>query len=395
MYEAAKNIAKVALTNSPIPELNEVLIECNEDTGEVFLTATNHEVSIQYKLAASVEETGSILFNPQQLANIMQKTDGEFITLTSDKQNTLKITNGRCKYQFICLPSKGYPKPIMPFPEESIIMTGVCSLARKTIFAVSKDEHKPALQCVKLSFKNNAVHAAACDGLKMMLVKESADPTVEREFLLPGYSLQMLASIADDTDVFEVSDIGKEIVFVRGDMIFTIKKMLIGEFIDITKVISNIKPKYSAITEATKIKEALNLMSTAAFMGNIKVPINLVLSNGEIILRCDGDYSQASTTVPGNVIQNTPETGFYYDISALIKLFQVVCGKVKFEIDAKGYMLIKTRTEVYFQIPISKPVRRVDPIKKKVVNKSSQSEQEGEIKKNNSAKGAEDVKEVA
>jgi DNA polymerase III sliding clamp (beta) subunit (PCNA family) len=124
----------------------------------------------------------------------------------------------------------------MPFPEETVSLTGICSLAKRTTFAVSRDESKPALQCVNIKLKNNSVQAAACDSIRMMLVKDSAGPTDEQEFLLPGRSLQMLASVSTDADVFEVSDLGKEVVFVRGDMMFVIRKMVTGDYIDTSAV---------------------------------------------------------------------------------------------------------------------------------------------------------------
>jgi hypothetical protein len=80
------------------------------------------------------------------------------------------------------------------------------------------------------------------------------------------------------------------------------------------------------------------------------------------------------------VPQGTPDTGFYYDVSALLKLFQIINGKVKLEIDAKGFMFVKTRSEVYLQLPIRAPIKKEKPVK--------------EPKEQKRAKGAEDVKET-
>lgn len=44
MLAAAKNAAKVAPTKAPVDVLNGILLECNDDVSEVFLTATNFEV---------------------------------------------------------------------------------------------------------------------------------------------------------------------------------------------------------------------------------------------------------------------------------------------------------------------------------------------------------------
>jgi len=337
MLEAAKNVATVVPPSAQI--LSNVLLECNDDTGEVFLTATNHEVSIQQKIMASVEEGGSILITPRMLTGMLSLLGSEFVAFSGLDNHVLKVTGGRCTYQIKCLSAKGYPKPVMPFPEECVIMSGIRSLAKRTTFAVGKDPYKLTMQCINVKIKNNAVHAAATDGVKMMLVKDSASPTEEREFLLPGRSFQMLASISTDEDVFEVGEIGNNIVFVRGDMLFTIRKLAAGEFMDTAAVIKNFKPEYTALTEAAKMKESLKLICVAAAIGDTPMPLNLALARGEIILRFSNDYSEADAVIPVKVPKETPDSGFYYDVSALEKLFNVVGGNVKIEINTNGCRL--------------------------------------------------------
>jgi len=385
MLEAAKNVAKIAPTSSPVEILNRILVESNDNTGEIYMTATNREVSIQQKVVGSIGESGAVLVNPRLLIGMMSLLEGEVVTFSADRPENLKVVGGKCTYHINCLPSNRYPKPIMPFPEESVLLTGICSIAKRTIFAVSKDKSKPALQCVNVKLKNSAVHATATDGMRMMLVKDSAVQTEEQEFLLPGRSLEVLASISSDSDVFEVSDIGNEIVFVRGDMIFTINKLTTGSYMDTTAVVKSIKSAYVAVANASDIKEALDLIAISALAGSTKKPINLILTSDEIILKCNNDTSESSTVVPAIISQGTAKAGFFYDVSALIKLFQVVAGKVRIEIDAKGFMLIKTRSEVYLQAPMHPPKKKKSPVKA-----AAKSTKEVE-----SAKGAEGVKEVA
>ena len=384
MLEAAKTTAKIAPSNAHTDVLNGILVECSDDTGEVFLTATNHEVAIQQKVIASVKESGTMLINARMLVGMMSLLAGEFVTLSADRPDLLTATSGRSRYQINCLPATGYPNPIMPFPEESVFMTGICSLAKRTTFLVSTDERKPALQCVNIKLKNNAVHAAASDGLRMMLIKDSSDSTEEREFLLPGYSLKMLASISEDSDMFEVGDIGKHVVFVRGDMIFTIRKLTTDTYMDTSALIKRVNPVYSAVTEAGKMKEALGLISVGALAGKTHAPINLAMLGNEIALSCKTDLNEGSAIVPANVSRETPESGFFYDVTALLKLFNVLSGKVKLELDAKGFIMIKTRNEVYLQSPIPpNAVNVINELNAKYAKPTKDKE---------SAKGAEGVK---
>jgi DNA polymerase III sliding clamp (beta) subunit (PCNA family) len=353
MLEAAKCAAKVAPSSAYKEIINGILIESNSETGEVYLTATNHEVSIQLKVMASVEESGTMLINHRMLTGMLSLMGGDTINISAEGPQVLKAERGRCTLRINCMPASDYPKPIMPFPEESAIMTSICSLAKRTTFLVSSGENaSTAHRCVKIKLKSNAVHAVATNGTGLMLTKDIAEPTDEREFLLPGRAFSLLASISKDSDVFEVGDLGAQIVFVRGDMLFTIKKLATGEFMDTTAVLKSIKPAYSALADVSKMNQALSLISVSALSGDERQPINLVLSGKEIILSCNGNKSDLTTEFHANVSKPTPEQGFFYDVPALLKLFQVLSGKVKLEIDTRGVMMIKTQNEVYLQGPV-------------------------------------------
>lgn len=346
MLAAAKNAAKVAPVRAPIDVLNGILVECSEDTAEVFLTATNYSVSIQQKVCASIGEGGSILVSARLLQNMLSLLSGDFVTFSVEKPDIVTVSAGSCVYEILCLPAKHYPKPVMPFPEETAKLSGICSLAKRTLFAVSTDEHRPALQCVSVKLRGNAIHAAACDGSRMMLVRDAASSPDEREFLLPGQSLQMLASVSTDKDVFEVGDIGNEIVFTRENMMFSMKK-LPGDYMDVNTVIKSIVPAYSAVISAEEILKCLELIRISAG----SQPVNLVLSKDAILLKCDGEHGDVQTEAAAIVSKGTPSAGFYYNVDKLCKLFQVVSGRVKLELDVKGLLLIKSRSEVYFQVP--------------------------------------------
>jgi hypothetical protein len=161
---------------------------------------------------------------------------------------------------------------------------------------------------------------------------------------------QILASISQDADVFAVGDIGNEIAFVRENLLFTMRKVP-GEYIDTIAIVKSIAPAYTAIADAEAIRKAIIAIS----VGTDNEPVNLVLSDRQIILHRLGEYSEAVSSVPANISNPTPETGFYYNIQHLCSLFQVVDGRIRLELDDKGMICIKSRNEVYVQTPQRAP----------------------------------------
>ena len=92
MLAAAKKAARVAPSaSSPIEALNGILIESSDDKGEVYLTATNHEQSIQMKLKASVSGNGAALIKPRLLVGMLSLLDGEFVALSADKPEAATV----------------------------------------------------------------------------------------------------------------------------------------------------------------------------------------------------------------------------------------------------------------------------------------------------------------
>ena len=361
---AAKMAARVAPSNAPVEMLNGILVECRDDG--VFLTATNLETSIQMKLKASIEATGEMLVHPRVLPGMLALLPGDLVSFSASKPDTLIVTSGKCVYSLNCQSSKKYPKPVIPFPEDSVKMSGICSLAKRTVFVASKDNNRPVMQCVNVKLQKNAVHAAACDGMKMMLVKTEAHSPDSREFLLPAQSLQVLASISTDADVFEIGDIGNEIVFVRDDMMFTMRKIP-GDFIDTGSIVKSIKPAYSAVVDAKLMRDALGTLMVGADIE----PVNIVFTKANISLRRGNEYSEAKSAMPANITTATPKAGFYYNIRHLHKLFQIMEGKVRLELDEKGMMMVKSRHEVYVQTPQRVPTTRAKGSKKTDIQKEA------------------------
>jgi DNA polymerase-3 subunit beta len=346
----AKNVARVTPTHAPVPILNAILLESHEDSGELFLTATNREVSIQQKLKASIGESGGVAIQPRLLVGALSRLEGEVVSFSAKAPDVLRITDGKSIYEINGMSAKSYPKPVMPFPEETFRLSGICSLAKRTIFAIAKDSAKPVLQCVNVKIRQNAVHATACDGFKLMMVKDNAKSPDSRELLLPAQSLGILASISQDEYVFAVGDIGNEIAFVRENLLFTMRKVP-GEYIDTISIVKSIAPAYTAIADAEAIRKALVAIS----VGANNEPANLVLSDQKIILRRLGEYSEAVSCIPASISNPTPEEGFYFNIHHLCSLFQVVNGRIRLELDAKGMICVKSRNEVYVQTPQRAP----------------------------------------
>jgi len=346
LLELAKKAARLANENSPVEALKGICLESDEDAGEVSMIATNYEAAIFLKEKAAVSRSGKLVINAKLLTGMLTLLNGEQVTLAADN-NKIKVSSERATYTVAYLPGEHYPKPVMPFPDETVRLSGICGLAKKTVFAVSKDNGKPALQCVCLKVKHNCAHAAACDGARMILVKSETESAGVQEFLLPAQSFRLLASISTDEDVYNAGVVGNEAVFIKRNLLFAIK-LQTGVYIDTNVIVQSVKPQYKAVTKAGSMFSALELMS----VGPGAAPVNLLFTDDAVRMTRAGESGSSVIEAQAKISGDMPESGFFYNTDYLLKLFHILTGTVKIEIDSKGMMLVRAKNEIYVQAPV-------------------------------------------
>jgi DNA polymerase III sliding clamp (beta) subunit (PCNA family) len=120
--------------------------------------------------------------------------------------------------------------------------------------------------------------------MRVMLVKGTAESAVESEFLLPAHTFQILASVSDDEDVFDVGTVGRETVFMKKNMLFSLRHLK-NSYIDTNALIKSVVPKYSAVANANQIYNAIDFVST----GTENAPLNLLFAENAAKFTCKGE----------------------------------------------------------------------------------------------------------
>lgn len=350
LLEMSRKAMKLSDANSPVEMLRGIYLESDENTGEVSMITTNFEAAIFQKEKAVVSRSGKLVINAKLLTGMLTLLSGDKVEFYDAGKNIIRVSSDSCVYNVHSLPGEHYPKPLMPFPEEAVKVSGICSLAKKTVFAASNEKNNPTLQCVCLKINDNSAYAAACDKTRMMLAKGDMKSSGSSEFMLPAYSFNILASISEDDDIFEVGSVGNETVFMKKNLLFSIKRHN-GKYIDTNQIVQSIKPKYTAVANAGAISKALDLISIAAGT----MPLNIRFGGNSLWVMYEGETGASSYEIQAKLTGDMPKAGFFYKTDYLKKLFKVLDGTVKLDIDDKGMLLIKTKTEVYFQLPMKKP----------------------------------------
>lgn len=186
LAEMAGKVKKIASDSLPAEILRGVYLECDEEAQEISMIATDASMSVFLKEAAKVRESGRIVINARLLFDIISHAPGNTVSFQADyKRSAVEIRSGQSAYNILFLSAEDYPKPDMPFPEDTVRISGICGLAAKIAFAVNEDSPNKALACVCLHTRKNRVQAAASNGSCVMLTKQDAEAGEEKQFLLP------------------------------------------------------------------------------------------------------------------------------------------------------------------------------------------------------------------
>ena len=214
LLRLSKQVAQAVPKNATIKELLGIHLEADEANSILTLTATNLEISIRASMSAVVEQSGSTVIDARLLTDIVSKLSKDStLDMELEDNGQLSIRSGCTSYRLSVLSGEKYPLPELPFPDDTVPVTKLCSLIRRTAFAVAEGENAPLMRCIKISLGPDGLRGISTNGFCIMEAKGDENCKGKSELLIPAHSLEVLAAISRDTDVYEMGLAGKSIVF--------------------------------------------------------------------------------------------------------------------------------------------------------------------------------------
>ena len=255
---AVKHASAIAPADSPLDVLKGVLLEADSADGMLTVTSTNLEVSLAEKLPCTVHEDGALVFTAKTLAEMLQRLPEETTELCRrENRGRMTLTSGSAGYSVDVWDIGGFPKPDLPFPEDTVKVSGVPSMAQHTVFATAQDQSKPLLRCVNLMFTSTGLRAAGSNGSCIVTAKGDDQSTGDISLLIPASSLGKLAGMCGNEDVFRVGTTGKSIVFFKENFLFS-SRLMDGGYIDTDSLLKTITNRFTVLTDIKEMRDALS-----------------------------------------------------------------------------------------------------------------------------------------
>jgi DNA polymerase-3 subunit beta len=205
--KAIADVSKAVSSNTLFPILTGIKIAAEEDY--LTLTGSNSDLIIEKIIPEVIDgekilevfQSGSAVITAKYLSEIVKKMPSD-IHIKVDKEQHMTITSADILTNLNGFPSEEYPKlPQMENAEHiKIPAIKLMEIIKQTAFAASKNESRPVLTGVHMSFKENRFSCTATNSHRLALRETELDCNVSGSFVVPGSSLNELAKLMNHVD---------------------------------------------------------------------------------------------------------------------------------------------------------------------------------------------------
>lgn len=260
----AAQTAKAAPKTATSEAVLGIHVEADSRRSMLTLTATNYEIVIRASMGASVEQSGSVVISAALFPAAIASLPEQDVDLETEHPGQLTIRSGHARFRLSALSGDKYPMPELPFPDDTLPVSGLRSLARNTLFAVAEDGvPSPPMKCVRLHVGPDGLKASASNGFCIMEADGDKQCKGQIELLLPARSLKVLASLSNDSDVYEMGVTGKSLVFWSGTLLFS-ARLVEGKFPNTSGIFEQFKCQYSVHLDAAEFIRALEVAESVS-----------------------------------------------------------------------------------------------------------------------------------
>lgn len=278
---------RAASAKSTIQILSHVLLTAEE--GRCELAATDMELSLRVPLAATVEQTGSVVL-PRLAGDIVRSmADGPVTLEHRANEGVVSLSGGGSSFTLNCLQASDFPE--LPSDEGAglsvpadVLVEAIDRVAR----AASRDETRPVLTGVLLRLAPDGMTMVATDSYRLAVRQTPLDapPADVREAIVPARALSEVARLVGvvKADAVEIV-LGEGQALMRvGDLRLT-SRVIEGQFPDHRQLV----PDTFEHDVAFDRQELLGVLTRIGVLAQRSTPVRLAFEEGSVTISASSD----------------------------------------------------------------------------------------------------------
>jgi len=159
-------VSSAVPSRTTLPVLSNILVEATE--GAVQMTATDLDLAMSTRATADVKAPGALTVPAKRLFELVRKLPKEELKLEA-KDLTLNLVSKTGRFKFHGIRPEEFPARIHVIPDVTLTLETKLfeRMIRRTIYAVSTDETRPALNGALFQIVEGDVRLVATDGHRL------------------------------------------------------------------------------------------------------------------------------------------------------------------------------------------------------------------------------------
>jgi DNA polymerase III subunit beta len=304
-------VSRAVSTRTSVQILSGILIEAQGS--ELRLAATDMELSLRATATAQIEGDGAIVLPGKTFADIARLLPtGDVLIEHKPAESVVHVTAGSASYTLHTYNPEDFPRlqdlegvHTFTVDRESLLET-IHRVAR----AASRDESRPVLTGILVSFTGGKLVMAATDSYRLAVKETELEGTVpELEAIVPSRALQELARIANSGDTVDVGVHENQVVFAT-DGVWLTTRRIDGQFPNYRQLL----PEQFEHELTLPRLELLEVVRRASVMIQRATPLQLRFAEGELtVIARTHDVGESQESMPVAFTGETLEIGFNAD----------------------------------------------------------------------------------
>ena len=209
-------------------------------------------------------------------------------------------------------------------------------------------------------FTRYGLRAAGSDGTCIITASGDSKSTGDVSLLLPALSLEKLARMCRDGDIFRVGTTGKTVAFLRENFIYC-ARLMDGTYIDTQRLTASIQPQFQVMTDIPGLRRGLESVVSCDPDGRV----GLLFDGQRLTFRCQGVFGRAAVSVEVIPLKGTACGESWFLSTQLACCLRALSGNVRLGIASGGMLALETEDALYLQTAVRAPAAKAEATAKK------------------------------
>jgi DNA polymerase III subunit beta len=311
LVQALGVVSRAVSTRTSVQILSGILLEARG--GELRLAATDMELSLRANVQAQIEGDGAIVLPGKTLADIARLLPSDEVAIEhKPSESVVHITSGSASYTLHMYNPEDFPRlPELDAVETfSVDRESLLETIHRVARAASRDESRPVLTGILVSFTGGKIVMAATDSYRLAVKEtELGGNAPELEAIVPSRALQELARIANAGDTVEVGVHENQVLFST-DGAWLMTRRIDGQFPNYRQLL----PEQFEHELTLPRVELLEVVRRASVMIQRATPLQLRFAEGELtVIARTHEVGESQESMPIGFTGDTLEIGFNAD----------------------------------------------------------------------------------